>query len=373
MTPGPTQVDPDVLLTMSMPVLNHVSSDFDSIHAETLSMLGRVFNTKGEIIVLPGSGTSAMELALRAGIKPGSTVLVLKAGFFGDYLARGVEGIGGKPIIEASDVGYGFTPKEVDELLDKHRDVDAIVLQHVETSTSVANPIKDIARVAGKHGVTLIVDGVASVGGMELDVDGWGVDVVFTGSQKALAAPPGLGIVAFRSGFTPTTSNNSLYFDVDRLLREMKSTKNYFITPATNMIYALNKSLKLILEEGLDNRFRRHKILAEAVRSSLKALDIELVAKEGFQADTVTAAYIPKGIEWPRLYAEMRARGIEIAGGLGGLKGKIFRIGHMGQADQNDVIATIAALERSLQKLGWKISLGEGLKTLQEVFSKHNV
>jgi aspartate aminotransferase-like enzyme len=376
MTPGPTLVDFDILLAMAKPTVNHVSPEFDEIHREAVDMLRRVFGTKGGVVILPGSGTSAMELALRSVVKPGSRVLVLRAGYFGGYLEKGVKALGGEPVVAEAQLGSGFTAGDLDRLLERNRDVAAVALQHVDTSTSVANPIKELAETARGWGIPLVVDGVASVGGMEVRMDDWGVDVCFTGSQKALGVPPGLGLVAYSESFTREVEARgqwSLYFSLPDLLREMESTRNYYITPAVNLVYALRESLKTILAEGLGERYRRHKVMAEAVRSALRALGIELVAREGFQADTVTAAYLPGGVEWPSLYREMRARGVEIAGGLGELKGRIFRIGHMGQVGYNELAATIAALERSLKALGADVKLGQGLTALQETLAKHNL
>ncbi len=374
MTPGPTLVDFETLLAMAKPTVNHVSPEFDEIHREAVDMLRRVFGTRGGVVILPGSGTSAMELALRSVVKPGSRVLVLRAGYFGGYLEKGVRALGGEPVVAEAQLGSGFTAGDLDRLLERNRDVAAVALQHVDTSTSVANPIKELAETARRWGIPLVVDGVASVGGMEVRMDDWGVDVCFTGSQKALGVPPGLGLVAYSESFTGEVEARgqwSLYFSLPDLLREMESTRNYYITPAVNLVYALRESLKTILAEGLEERYKRHKVMAEAVRESLKALGINLVAREGFQADTVTAAYLPGGVEWPSLYREMRARGVEIAGGLGELRGRIFRIGHMGQVGYNELVATIAALERSLKALGVDVKLGQGLTALQETLAKH--
>lgn len=376
MTPGPTLVDPETLLAMARQVLNHVSPDFDEIHRETIKGLKEVFGTRGALVVIPGSGTSAMELSLRSVAKPGKRILVLKAGFFGGYFDRGAKMLGLEPVTIEASLGEGFSPETLDRLLEKHRGVEAVAFQHVETSTSVANPLRDLARVARSHGVPVVVDGVASIGGMEIRMDEWGVDIAFTGSQKALGVPPGLGIVAYSESYTKEVEgrgNWSFYFNLPELLKEMESTRNYYITPAVNLVYAMRESLKLIFAEGLEQRYKRHRIMAEATRASLEALGLKLVAREGYRADTVTAAFIPEGISWQDLYNGMRMRGIEPAGGLGELRGKIFRIGHMGQVGYTELAATIAALERTLASLGYKVKLGTGLAALQEVLAKYGV
>ena len=370
MVPGPAVVDPEVLLELAKPTLSHVSGEFDELHSEALSMLKTVFGTRGHVILFPGSGTAAMELAVRTSVRPGDRVLVLRAGHFGDYLAHAAEKVGAEVRVVSSKPGRGFTPEELESLLDEGG-YKAVMMQHVETSTAVMNPVWELARAAKRHGATVVVDGVASIGGVEMRMDEWGVDVCLTGSQKALAVPPGLGIVAYREGFQPLEENTTLYFNPEKLLREMETTKNYYITPAVNLVYALHRSLKRIMEEGLEERYRRHRALAEAVQAGLEALGLKLVAEEPFRAPTVTAAYLPQGVEWPKLYGELHSRNVEIAGGLGELKGKILRIGHMGEATANDIVATIAALERALLKLGYPVRLGTGVAAAQEKLHQH--
>ncbi|MEB3774400.1 MAG: alanine--glyoxylate aminotransferase family protein [Desulfurococcales archaeon] len=369
MTPGPTQVEAEVLLEAARPVVNHVSDQFDSLHRETLEMLNKVFNSAASILI-PGSGTAAMELALRSVVKPGSRYLVLKTGYFGSYLEEGVRLLGGEPVTVEAGLGEGFDGSSVSRLLDEHA-VDAVLLQHVDTSTGVANKLEEIARAARDRGVVVVVDAVASAGGMRIDVDGWGIDVVFTGSQKALSTPPGLGIVAYSSSYVEELSRrarSSLYFNIPRLLREMESTKNYYITPAVNMVRALNRSLKIILEEG-DYRYRRHEVLARAVQRGVEAMGLNIVAGREWRSNTVTTIYLPEGVEWRSLYMEARRLGVELAGGLGSLKGRVFRIGHMGQASSGDIIATLAVVERALYRLGYSIELGTGLREVQKVLA----
>lgn len=374
MTPGPTLVDHEILLAMAKPTVNHVSPEFEEVHRNVLAKLKRVFETNGEVLLIPGSGTSAMELALRSVVEESTNVLVLKTGYFANYLEKGARLLNARVIVEQAPLGSGFTAEALDRALEKHKDVYVVALQHVDTSTSVANPISELAKTAKRHGARIIVDCVASAGGMRSNMDEWGIDVCFTGSQKALGVPPGLGIVAFSEEFSRDleAKSKSLYFDIDMLRREMETTRNYYVTPSVNLVYALDKALDIILEEGLERRFERHRIMARLVRSALSEMGVSLVAKEGFQADTVTAAYLPEGVDWASLYGEMRKRGIEIAGGLGELKGKIFRIGHMGQVGYNELIATIAALERSFTALGYRVELGRALAKMQSILASIN-
>ncbi|BES81086.1 alanine--glyoxylate aminotransferase family protein [Pyrodictium abyssi] len=370
MTPGPTVVDPEVLLELARPTASHVSPEFDELHRETLEMLGRVFGTRGRVVLFPGSGTAAMELAVRSAVGPGERVLVLRAGVFGDYLAEAARSVGARVDVARVEPGRGFTASMLEELLSR-ASYSAVLFQHVDTSTSVANPVAELARVARRHGARVVVDGVASIGGMEMRMDEWGVDVCFTGSQKALATPPGLAVVAFREGFEPRRDTSTVFFNVEKLLAEMETTRNYYVTPAVNLVYGLNRSLRRIMEEGLEERYRRHRALAEAVQAGLEALGLQLVAEKPFRAHTVTAVYLPQGVEWQRLYTEARRRGVELAGGLGELKGRVFRIGHMGETNANDVAATMAVLERVFARLGYSVELGKGLEAMQQVLDRH--
>lgn len=372
MIPGPTPVDPEVLLAAARPVSSHTSPEFDEVHRETLELLRPVLGTRGPVLLLPGSGSLAMEVAARSVAGPGSRVLVLKAGHFGGYLERVFRAAGASVDSVEASLGRGFTASELESILTRGG-YDVVAFQHVETSTSVANPLRELARVAGERGARVLVDGVASVGGVEVRMDDWGVDVVFTGSQKALGAPPGLAIVAYAVGREEllSESKGGIYFDYPGLLAEMDSTRNYLFTPSVNLVYALNAALKRLHSEGLEARFRRHEVLAEAVRRGLEAAGLRLVAEEGFGAPTVTAAWLPQGVEWGSLYSELRRLGVELAGGLGVLKGRILRVGHMGEVDANDVIATLAALERALRRLGSPARRGAAVEAALEVLEEN--
>ena len=371
MTPGPTQVEREVLLESAAGVLNHVSPEFDRIHRDTLERLRSLFNA-GLIILFPGSGTAAMELALRSLVRKDSLYIVLRTGYFAGYLEEGVRLLGGRTKVYNAPLGEGFTRERIASILDENPDADGILLQHVDTSTGVINPLRDIAAAAKKRGVRVLVDAVASAGGVEINLDNWGVDVLFTGSQKALSTPPGLGIVAYSSSYLEELderASSSLYFNLPRLLKEMESTRNYYITPAVTLVRALNMSLRLIEAEGLEARYRRHSVLSKAVQEALEALGLEIVARPEWRAPTVTASYLPDGVEWPRFYETARRMGVELAGGLGELKGRVFRIGHMGQASASDIIATIAVVERALASLGASVELGRGLAAAQRVLA----
>ncbi|MGC8975731.1 MAG: pyridoxal-phosphate-dependent aminotransferase family protein, partial [Thermoprotei archaeon] len=259
------------------------------------------------------------------------------------------------------------------ELLEKEG-AKVLTVQHVETSTGVANHIMKIGEELKNTETIYVVDAVASLGGMEINMREWGIDVVFTGSQKALAVPPGLAIIGLSKRAVELIEEKKkdlFFFDGRRWLAMMRNVRNYFSTMPVNMIYALNESLKRILSEGLENRYLRHKVIAEAIRGGLEAMGLNILADREFRSDTVTAVWLPEKIRFQDLSNEMSRRNIVIAGGLGELSGKIFRIGHMGVVNSNDAISVIAALERSLSKLNYPVKLGSGVEAAQQILSKY--
>ncbi|MEM0025220.1 MAG: alanine--glyoxylate aminotransferase family protein [Zestosphaera sp.] len=374
MIPGPTFSEQSVLLSLARVTRSHVSVEFEDILRESLEMLKKILNTDGEVIIMPGSGTLAMEFSIANFVEPGSRVLNLVSGYFGEYFIQATRARGGVSVEIKSQLGRGFRGDGIRELVEKEK-TEVLTVQHVETSTGVVNYIKEIGEELKDSDTVYIVDAVASLGGMEINMREWGIDVVFTGSQKALAVPPGLAIVGLSKRAVELIEGKKkdlFFFDGRKWLAMMRSVRNYFSTMPVNMIYALNESLKKILSEGLENRYLRHKVIAEAIRGGLEAMGLNIVAEREFRSDTVTAVWLPDKIKFQDLSNEMAKRNIVIAGGLSELAGKIFRIGHMGVVNPNDAISTIAALERSLHKLNYPVKLGSGVEATQQVLSKYN-
>ncbi len=374
MITGPTFSAPTTLLSLAKPTISHVSKEFEEIMTNTLSNLKKLLNTDGEVIVMSGSGTSAMDFAISNFVKPGDRVLNLVSGYFGQYFVNATRSRGGIPIQIQSQIGQGFTGNGIKELVEKEK-VRAITVQHVETSTGVANHIKAIGEALKGTDTLFIVDAVASLGGMKIDMINWNIDVCFAGSQKAIALPPGLAIIGLSKRaveIIEKSSDELFYFNGRKWLATMRDVKNYYSTLPVNMIYGLDESLRRIVNEGFEQRYRRHQIMAEAIRQGIENLGLKIVAEKEFRSDTVTAIWLPDNIKFPDLSREMMNRNIVIAGGLGELSGKIFRIGHMGEVNANDVISTISALERSLKKLGYKLELGSGVRAAEEILDKYN-
>jgi len=363
MIPGPTNVAPSVLGAMARPTLSHVSGTFANILKETLSDLGRIFKTSGLILPLAGSGTLGGEVALANVIEPGDRVLAVSTGYFGDRLADIAATLGAK--LERFEVPWGSVadPGEIERKLSS-ADYRALLVVHVDTSTGAANPLEKLGTVAKQKNVLFVVDTVCSLGGMDVQVDAWGIDVCFTGSQKALGVPPGLAVVSFgpsalRARDQRKAPIGTYYGDLRRWAPVMEDPTKYFATHPVNMIYALHESCKMILSEGLDARFARHAKLAAAFRAAIRSIGLGLVSEESTSASTLTVAYYPDGIRDAEFRRTMAERyGVVVAGGLGPLSQKVFRVGHMGNVNRNDILATTAAVEGSLAEQGYSFTAG---------------
>lgn len=369
MIPGPTNVDPTVLRALSKPTLSHTTLEFVNIFKEALSDLKQVFMTNNEVFVIAGSGTLALEIAIANVIERGDKILNTVAGFFGEYFVRMSQAHGAETKILEVPWGSPLRPETIRDALEGE-DYKAITVTHVDTSTGIVNPIKEIGEIVRKFSNAIyIVDTVCSLGGLEVRVDDWNIDLCASGSQKCLGIPPGLALVSasgkvFELLETRKSPVNLWYGDLRNWLPVIRDPSTYFATPPVNMIYALSEALKLILKEGLEARFRRHHTLAEAFRDALDALSIKKVADDEYASDTLTAAYYPENIEDNTFRKGMKQRGIVVAPTIGPLKGKGFRIGHMGNVTQNDIFSTTGAIEATLKDLGYDFASGAGLKAV---------
>jgi aspartate aminotransferase-like enzyme len=371
MIPGPTNVNPSVLTALGTPTKSHVSPWFVEVFRETLDNLKKVFMTQGETFVLAGSGTLAMEVAVANLVEPGDKVLSLVSGMFGQRFVEIARYHKAVPVVKEVPLGKAVTPTVVKETLEKD-EYKVVTVVHVDTSAGVANPIKDIGEAVRKSSEAFyVVDTVCSLGGMEVRVDDWNIDFCVAGSQKCIATPPGLALIAVNKrtlDFLEARKNpaNFYYGDLNNWLPIMRDPTKYFATPPVNMVYALHQALRLVLEEGLENRFKRHHVLAEALRTAIYELNLQLVADRRHAADTVTAVYYPREVEDKVFRRIMAERGVVIAGGLGPLAGKIFRIGHMGNVNANDILVTIGAVENALRELGHHFKYGSGVQAARE-------
>jgi alanine-glyoxylate transaminase/serine-glyoxylate transaminase/serine-pyruvate transaminase len=383
--PGPAIFDPSVFRELQVHNLGHLSEEFVEVFSRTLIDLRRLLflNDDYKPIVLAGSGTLAMEASVSNLITKGDKVLVVSNGYFGE---RMLEILKRYPVeTEVVRVSSPGDVVENDFIAGKvdRGNYSLVTVTHVDTSTGVRHPIEELAKAVRSKDTLLVVDGVCSVGGEEVRMKDWGIDVVFTASQKAVGVPPGLAVMwlspkaldrldATGSRYAP------YYMDLTRWIEVMDSYERgkpvYFATPPINLIFGLSKSLELIFKEGLGNRFRRHRVLSEALRAGLRAMELSILAHHGaYASSTVTGVYLPDGIGLNEFKTEMLRRNVIVAGGIyPGIKNRYFRIGHMSQINANDIVSIIAAVERSLYSLGYELRLGDGIRASQEILVENN-
>ncbi len=361
MTPGPTPVPPQVLAAMAEPMIHHRAADFRKHYGECLARLKQVARTESDVLLFTASGTGAFESAVVNLCAPGERVVAITAGSFGDRWVKLAQAFGADvvPIRYA----WGETPNP-DDLRAKLAEIGgapvAFVVQS-ETSTGVVSDVEAFAKVARAAGTTLVVDAVSSLGAVPLEMDAWGVDVVVSGSQKALMTPPGLGLVAVsRNAFehAARVKQPRFYWDWEKT-RAAQAKVDAPFTPAVSLVIGMNVALGLILEEGLENAFARHVKLGRACRAGIKAMGLELFSPDEDRSAVVTAVKSPAGIDSGELVKVLRDRyGVTIAGGQGDLKGKIFRVGHIGWFDLFDITTALTAIEIALVELGADVVRG---------------
>ncbi|MFQ6085188.1 MAG: pyridoxal-phosphate-dependent aminotransferase family protein [Candidatus Bathyarchaeia archaeon] len=371
LTPGPITVHPRVARAMQR-IVHHRSPEFRAMLSSCLSKLKEVMQTKNDVFILTGSGTSAMEASIANCISPGDEVLNILGGKFGDRWLRITKTFGGVPVEVPVEWGKAVDPKRVIEILDARPSIKFITLVHNETSTGVLQPAEEIGRIAREYEKILIVDGVTSVGGDYVYPDKWGFDLLVTGSQKCIGCPPGLAMIMVSERAWSTMEERkgtpTFYLDLQSYRKSAERGETPY-TPAVSLVSALHESLTMILEEGLEKRVERHRLLARGTRAGYKGMGLKLFADERHLSNTVTAVRYPDGIDddFIRL---MKEYGILIAGGQDELKGKIFRIAHVNICEQRDILVTVGASEVALRKLGYDVNLGSGVKAAQEVFLK---
>ena len=373
MIPGPTRVAPRVLKAMSENIVNHRSAVFGEIITETTQMMSEVFQTENQSYILTGSGTAAMEAALSSIVEKGDKVLNIVGGKFGERFMQITEVHGGLPIELEVGWGYGVEPKDVKYILEEEDDIKAVTIVHNETSTGVTNPIEEVGKVVKDYDALYVADTVSSLGGDDVFVDGYNIDICVTGSQKCLAAPPGMAAITLSDAawkVVENTPTSNYYLDMKRYHKSGSShPPETPYTPAVSLMYAMREALNAVMEEGLENRIKRHELAALATRNGVKALGLELFAQPEVSSNTVTAIKMPEGVTDPQLRGTMRDKyRIELAGGQDHLKGNVFRIGHMGNITEREIITTIAALEMTLKGLDLDICLGEGVAAVEEAY-----
>jgi aspartate aminotransferase-like enzyme len=372
MAPGPTPVPSPVLLAMAQPMIHHRTPEYEALFAEVRAQLQWLFQTAQDVVLLSCSGTGAMEAAIVSTLSPGDPVAIIRAGKFADRWAE-IARVHGLPIVDL-EAPYGETvaPGRLAETLRARPEIKAVLAQHSETSTGVLHDVRGYAEVTRGTGAILVVDAVSSLGIADLPMDAWGVDVVVAGSQKGLMLPPGLAFCALSEkawGLAAASRLPKYYFDLGAE-RRAGARNDVRFTPAVGIVVGLREALRLMQAEGLAQVFRRHDRLARATRAGVEALGLRPFAR-ATPSPAVTAVTAPAGVDGETIVAAYaRAHDITIAGGQGEMKGRVFRLGHMGYAAECDVIIAIAALEQVLAQLGVPVDFGGGVRAAQKVFAE---
>ena len=344
MMPGPTPINERIMRAMATQVVSHRSAAFRELLSNSVKLIKKIFNlSEYDIVIMTGSSTLGMEATIKNFLRKGEKVLTLVNGEFGERFAKIVQTVGAIPIRVGSWCEE-FDMKEVESAM-KRRDVKLVTLVHNETSTGMVNPTEKIVKLAKKYGKVTVVDFVSAIGGDEVDIQGIGVDIAILGVQKAVGAPPGLVVLAIRKdAWKHITDHRGFYTDL-LLYKQYAERGQTPFTPAINLLYGLNEALKIIEQEGVENRAKRHELFRNVVRRSLKKLGFELLVREEAASPTLTAAKPPEGFEVEEIIKRLREFGVVISNGQGKLKDKIIRIAHMGNVTKDDVLDTIAALE----------------------------
>lgn len=372
MIPGPTPVPDSVLSKMAMRMINHRGKEFAQILKSVTEKMKKVYLTKGDVILLTASGSGGMESAVVNFLSPGDKAIFCVTGAFGDRWAKMGKVYGADVIRIETPVGEGVTSEMIEDNLKKNPGVKAVYITHNETSTAITNDLSKIGEIAHKYGAIVAVDAVSSLGAIELRMDEWQLDVVVTASQKALMTPPGLAFVAVSERAWELHKSAKMprfYFDLGEAKRMAENGETPF-TPAVSQVFAIDTALDLLLSEGLENCWKRHKLLGRAVREGVKALGLKLLAKEEFASNAVTGVYPPEGISADDLRRKVKARGVTLAGGQGVLKGKIFRIGHIGYILDTDIIVTLSIIGETLREMGYNVDPTLGVRKAMEVFNE---
>ena len=372
MAPGPTPVPSNVLLAMAAPILHHRTPEYEALFLEVRAGLKRLFQTSQDVIPFTSSGTGALEAAVCNTLSAGDAVLVLRAGKFGERWEEICRTYGVTVIPMDAPYGQTVPTSTVADALRQHPEAKAVLMQHSESSTGVLHDVKGIAAVTRATGAILVVDAVSSLGIADLRMDEWGVDAVVAGSQKGLMLPPGLSFCALSEkawGHVKASRLPKYYFDI-ATERKFVARNECRFTPAVSIFVGLREVLKMIETEGLTNVFRRHERLARATRSGVEALGLELFAKSG-PSPALTAVVAPRGIDSEVVLSTYStSHNITIAGGQGEMKGRVFRLGHMGHVGDFDVITGLAALEQVLHELGHPVDFGAGVRAAQKVLAE---
>lgn len=359
-----------ILLEMAKPIIHHRTPAFEGVLAQVRQGLKALFQTKNEVLLLASVGSGGMEGAVTNCFSPGDKVIVVRSGKFGERWSDQAKKFGLTVIDFDVTWGEAVDVKKLGEILDKNKDAKGVLCQACETSTGVTHPIEEMGKVIKKNPETLfLVDAITALGISDIRTDEWGLDVVVTGSQKALMLPPGLALVSLSDKALQAVEKSKIpkyYFNFKEELKAIKKNQSHF-TPAISLIQGLNVSLQMMQEETFPKLFARHIRLANATREGVKAMGLEVFAKR--PSDSITAVSSP--VDGDAVVKKLQDKyNMTIIGGQDQLKGKIFRLGHMGYCGDFDVLAMLAATEMTLKDLGHKVELGKAVTAASQVIHK---
>lgn len=368
LSPGPTPIPNEVALAMSETMIHHRTPQFNKVFEEARTGLKKLFGTSNDVLMLASSGTGAMEAAVANLFSPRDKVLVVNGGKFGERWLNIANAFGLDPVEMKVEWGQAVKVEEVAKQIKAHPDLKAVMIQASETSTTVFHPVREIAKLT-KNGPLFLVDGVTAVGVVPIPVDEWDIDVLVTGSQKAMMLPPGLGFISLSERAWKKTKEARLprfYFDLN-LERKNQQKGSGAFTPAVSLIFGVRASLNMMQREGFDRVYARHARMSRATRAAATALGLKLLAPDS-PSPAATGIYLPDGIDADRVLDYLRDHmNITLAEGQDQLKGKVIRIAHVGYMGAFDVITAIAALEMALRKFGVELPFGKGVAAAQEV------
>ncbi len=373
-TPGPTPIPESVMLAMAEPIIHHRNPEFVSVLTSVNENLKYLFQTKNEVVTLTSSGTGAMEASVANLLSPGDKAIFVNLGKFGERWGEIMKAYGVEPVEIKVEWGTAPSAELVLDTLKKNPTVKAVFLTHSETSTGVFTDIKEIAAaVHSQYDIAVVVDGITSVGAHEMRFDEWGLNVIVTGSQKGLMIPPGLAFATLSERAKKMLDTSKLpkfYFSFKKALKAHADNDTPF-TPAITLVVGLEKALRMIREETVEHIWYHHKVLSEAVRNGCEAIGLKLFGSPASHA--VTSVYVPEGVEYSKFNKILKQKyGITTAGGQEHLKGKIFRVSHLGYFDEIDIVGVVAALEWTLHDLNFKFEPGSGVAAVQRTFASYS-
>jgi len=374
--PGPSNVHPRVMKAMLSPVVGHLDPDFIKVMDDIKKMLRIVFCTANEITFpVSGTGSAGMETVLSNLIEEGDEVVIGVAGVFGTRLAELATRLGARVNRVDAEWGRIVEPERIEQALKAAKAPKLVAIVHAETSTGIHQPIEEISKMAHAHGALMAIDGVTSLGCVPLEIDAWQIDACYSCTQKGIGAPPGLAPVSFSARAMEAvrkrkTPCRSWYFDLALIEKYWGPDRVYHHTAPITMNYALYEALRIVVEEGLEARFRRHRANAAALQAGLGGMALGLAAQEGFRLPQLTTVAVPSGIDEMKVRAELLEKfNVEIGAGLGPLKGKVWRIGLMGEScKRENVMLILSALETILDSMGFEIARGKSLAAADRAY-----